>query len=371
MISTNIIRDVAVFSDMQSEWNELLQASSSNGLFLTWEWMHTWWMHLSENRVLHIITIRQDAQLIAIAPLMLSPSRYMRLMPFRVLEFIAAGSVGSDYLSILIRNGHEDVALQGISDCLSDTNFMLELVRIEKTSSPMVNLSLQLKQVGWESIRMTTNYCPFIKLSGHSWESYLESINRTHKTTIKKKTKFLNKSFEVTFELAETEIQREKAMESFISLHLTRWSGEGGSKALNQNELLNFHRDISKIFFELARLRLYTLFLDGKAAAILYLFRYEDIFYFYQTSYNIDYGKYGVGVISLAYVIGAAINEGIVEFDFLHDDEEYKYLWAREERELIRLELYPPKKIAKVYKQAVLVKGGIRRAFSNLSSFHL
>ena len=371
MITTEIITDVAVFREMRQEWNALLQASSSNSLFLTWEWMYTWWVHLSGNRLLHIIAIRQDGELIAIAPLMLCPSRYMRLMPFRVLEFIASGRVGSDYLSILVRNGREENALRGIANCLTEANLMLELIRIEKSSFPMVNLALQLKQHGWQSIRLTTNYSPFVKLTGHTWETYLDSINNSHKLSINKKIRKLYKTFDVKFELARTEQQRQESMDVFVKLHLNRWSGEGGSNALNQQQLLDFHQDLSKTIFKLDWLRLYTLFLDGKAAAAVYIFKYENVFYFYQTAYNIEFRNYAVGIIILAFAIQAAIDEGAVEFDFLHDDDEYKYLWAREERELIRLEFYPPKKIGMVYKHAVLVKGGIKRAMLNTSFFHL
>src|SRR2546427_4482076 len=45
------------FEKLREEWNELLQASASNCLFLTWEWLYTWWKHLSEDRRLFIITV--------------------------------------------------------------------------------------------------------------------------------------------------------------------------------------------------------------------------------------------------------------------------------------------------------------------------
>lgn len=370
MITAETIKDMPVFKEMRHEWNELLQASSSDNIFLTWEWLYTWLRHLAGEKRLHIIAIRENGQLIAVAPLVLCPARYMRLMPFRFLEFIACGNVGSDYLSIIVRNGHETEALQALADCLIEANYMLELVRIEKSSFPMVMLAVQLQQRGWQSIRMTTNYSPFIRLSGHTWQSYLESVNGTHRSGIKKKIKYLYKIFDVKFELAESELQRQQAMDVFFRLHINRWSGAGGTNALNRQNLLDFHKEFSKTIFDLGWLRLYTLHLDGEPAAAVYIFKYGNVYYFYQTAYNVEFSKYGVGVIILAFAIQAAIAEGVTEFDFLHDDDEYKYLWAREERELVRLELYPPKTLGKVYKKAVLVKGGIKRALQATSSIH-
>src|SRR5207249_5381887 len=44
------IEDIGGFEKLKAEWNELLEASSSPCLFLTWEWLYTWWKHLSQGR---------------------------------------------------------------------------------------------------------------------------------------------------------------------------------------------------------------------------------------------------------------------------------------------------------------------------------
>jgi hypothetical protein len=40
--------------------------------------------------------------------------------------------------------------------------------------------------------------------------------------------------------------------------------------------------------------------------------------------------------------IQKAIEEGVGEYDFLHGNEAYKSHWAKESRDLVRLNLYPP-----------------------------
>src|SRR5438034_4882857 len=56
MIET--IQNAAGFQELRGEWGELLQASASNSLFLTWEWLYPWWKHLSGDRTLSIVTMR-------------------------------------------------------------------------------------------------------------------------------------------------------------------------------------------------------------------------------------------------------------------------------------------------------------------------
>ena len=59
------IEDAAGFEKLREEGNDLLRRSASDCLFLTWEWLHTWWTHLSEGRRLRILAVRCDGELAA------------------------------------------------------------------------------------------------------------------------------------------------------------------------------------------------------------------------------------------------------------------------------------------------------------------
>src|SRR5690606_37579598 len=112
---------------LRAEWTDLLQASMNDSFFLTWEWLYTWWKHLHGNRRLHIVTVRHDGRLVALAPLALRQRQWTRLMPFEVLEFLGCGSVGSDYLSPIVRKGFETTALPALIARLRASGYVLEL----------------------------------------------------------------------------------------------------------------------------------------------------------------------------------------------------------------------------------------------------
>ena len=59
--------------------------------------------------------------------------------------------------------------------------------------------------------------------------------------------------------------------------------------------------------------------------------------------------------------IKSAIEEGVQDYDLLHGDERYKFLWARDERELVRLELYPPRVRGAFYRRAMELRYYIKR----------
>src|SRR5258708_21359148 len=103
----DVIENAADFGDLADAWNELLQDSAADCVFLTWEWLYTWWTHLSGGRRLAIVTVRSGTILVAVAPFMLGRRRLAGLGSFPRLEFLGAGDVGSDYLDVIVRSGHE------------------------------------------------------------------------------------------------------------------------------------------------------------------------------------------------------------------------------------------------------------------------
>ena len=75
----------------------------------------------------------------------------------------------------------------------------------------------------------------------------------------------------------------------------------------------------------------------------LYALRYRDTFSFYQTGLDPAFARYGVGMALVGLTVKHAIEEGAREYDLLHGAERYKFHWARQARQLGRIDLYPPR----------------------------
>lgn len=341
-LAAEVITTDAGFLALRAEWNALLQQSANNTLFLTWEWLYTWWQHLRGDRALHIVTIRAAGKLVALAPLALRPPRWGRLMPYRALEFLGCGNVGSDYLSVLVHHGHEDTALRALAEHFTTTGLALEFSHVERNSPPMLATEAQLRAQGWHQHRTTIERCPYIALENHTWDSYVGTLGRTHRTNFKRKQKKLNQLYRLRIEEATTDAERRAALDTLVSLHLKRRKEVGGSDALHTTALLAFHDALTRAALEAGWLRLSVMWLDDAPVAAMYGFEYNKVFYFYQSGFDSTYATYSVGLVMAGLVIKTAIERGVREFDFLHGEESYKYLWASAERELVRYQFFPP-----------------------------
>jgi len=359
--SIEVLEDVKGFHALKEEWNELLRNSPVNGLFLTWEWMHTWWRHLAEDRKLHIILVRRDRELIAIAPLCLRTARMGYLLPITTFEFLGVGYVGSDYPDLIIRAGAEQLALQALTKYLVDRNLILELSQVLSTSSYMSGLQSLIKEHGWQVSSKVTHICPYINLTGLDWETYLASVGHSHRYNYRRRLKNLQKEFvDFQFEQIHSEDQVKVTLLKLIELHNLRWNERGGSDAFHRPGLLSFHADISHGALRQDSLRLYVLRLNGKVAAILYGFKYNNVFYYYQSGFDTSLARYSVGMVIMGLAIKSALEEGMEKFDFLHGDEEYKYRWASERHELIRISCVPPGKTGVVYSQVIGLRTSLK-----------
>jgi CelD/BcsL family acetyltransferase involved in cellulose biosynthesis len=352
----NIIKDFESFTALTPEWNELLRASSADSPFLTAEWLQAWWAHVAGARALHIITVRDDGdRLIAIAPLMVAEGP---LGMFRRLEFLGTGHAGSDYLDVIVRCGHERKGLQALAATIRQEKAVLRLNHVTDVSLALM-LSERLAEEGWTSRRTPASVCPIVALAGHTWDSYLASLGASHRANFRRRLRTLMKRFDMRFALVASEPARGEALDALVRFHDQRF-GARGSTAFVSPALCAFHDDVTRRAIDQGWLRLFVLRLDGTPAAVMYGFSYNRRFYFYQHGFDSQYESFSIGVVLMGLTIQAALEEGALEFDMLYGTEAYKSLWARDERRLAQLQLYPPHLGGIVYRQVAEAERAMR-----------
>ena len=360
-VTVETIGDLDAFRDLREEWTHLLAASCADHLFLSWEWLYTWWTHLAGNRRLFLLAVRRDGELIGLAPLAVTPGRRISLAPLSSLAFLGTGSVGSDYLDLIAARGRESEVLDALASRAGGQRLALILNQVARPSSAAA-LTERLARRGWRWTERPKDVCPFIPLDGTTWASYLSGLSGHHRSNFRRRLANLERAFDVRFERADSEAAREAALETLLELHRRRWDGRGGSTAFHSEALRNFHRAWTRVALARGWLRLFAMRLDGRPVGALYGFRYRETFGFYQIGFDPGYARHGIGQVMVGLAIKSAIEEGAREFDFLHGDERYKFDWARQVRELSRIEAYPPSGRGRIHGGLAALDRRARRA---------
>ena len=319
-----------------------MSESGVDCLFLTWEWLYTWWTCLAGSRYLRILTVRRRGTLIGIAPFAMRSAEPGRLLPFRAVEFLGVGAVGSDYLDLILRKGEEDQACAVIAEHIKAWRLMLDMRRVAQGTSNSERLVKALIAAGWSSMSSDDDICPYVPLSGSSWDQYFISLGREFRYSLRRSRRNAQSAYAVSYVSICRERERSAALCTFINLHNKRWGGGRGSQALPDDSILQFHEQWSRIALDRGWLRLSILRFDDTPAASTYGFSYGGKFYFYLSGFDPTFATYGAGRICLEEGLHEAFTEGLQEYDFLHGAEKYKFHWTREFRALGRYRLFPP-----------------------------
>lgn len=336
------VRTTSGFAALATEWRELLADSDADCLFLTWEWLYTWWNSLAGSRHLRILVVRRGSLLIGIAPFAIRAAEPNRLLPFRAVEFIGVGAAGSDYLDLILRRGEEEEACAVIAEHLGRGNLMLDMRRIAKGHANAERLVSALLERGWSSTLMDDDICPYVSISGLSWDQYYAGLSRKFRYSLRRSRKIAQSAYSVSYVSVCQESGRSAALRTFVNLHDKRWGGRRGSQALPDDSILHFHEQWSRIALARGWLRLSILSFDETPAASNYGFSYGGRLYFYLTAFDPAFATYAAGRLCLEEGIREAFCEGLHEYDFLHGDERYKFDWTKNYRALGRYRLFPP-----------------------------
>jgi len=325
-LELTLYRDEAGFAALREDWNDLLQRSTSDTIFLTWEWQTTWWQQIGGLRgELYLLAARQDGRLVGILPLYL-----MQEATGSVLQVVGCIEV-SDYLDLIVEAGQETAVYEVFLAWLAGPDApawdLLDLCNQPAGSLAHTRLPEMVRGLGWQVEVSEEDVCPVIDLprdSTDGWEIYLAGLDKKQRHEIRRKLRRLERDAQdARVRLIEAGDDLAAAMERFIALH--RLSSPDKDSFMTP-EMQSFFRAIAEAMAEKGWLNLSFLEIAGEAVASYFCFDYGDDVLVYNSGYDPDSNaQFSPGWVLLAHLIQCAIARGRKRFDFLQGDEDYKY----------------------------------------------
>ncbi len=294
-----------------------------------WEWLEPWWRHYAhtEDELFALIVRDQEDRVCAIAPWYIRDS----IAQGRVIRFLGSGDVCSDYLTILTDPEHRSAAIAALVGFLledaADAWDLIELTGVAAGDQALEEFISLLRQRDVSIHQQPGESCWRLSLPGN-WDEYVRTLSKTRRERTRQ---IVRRHFDSGRAVTRRVTNREELPELYsmlIELHQKRRESLGEQGCFADKRFTSYHREVIERFFELGRLRLQSVLVDGRPAAIEYDLIGGDTIYFYQSGIEPELLDQRPGWMGTIGALRSAIAEGYKTFDFMRGDEAYKASWG-------------------------------------------
>lgn len=333
-----IDRNVSGFDALRSEWNDLLQTSQTNTIFLSWEWQTTWWRHWGGDE-LYLLSWRDEetGRLLGLAPLFvdLTDAGQRRLL-------LVGGTEVSDYLDVIADPAHAAPIYLSLAEWLGSTDApawdLVEFVNVPAASPTLTELCAHLA-ARWPTAARKEDVCPVIQLPA-DWESYLNLLDKHQRHEVRRKLRKIEQAPNVRWWFSGSSGDLGRDVEDFITLHQL---SSADKDDFMTEPMKAFFRDLAQAMAAKGWLALALLEVNERPAAALFSLRWQDQWLLYNSGYDpLNFKDLSTGVVLQARCIEYAIQAGFRVFDFLQGNEVYKYRLGGQDTEVWRLTVRQP-----------------------------
>lgn len=324
MMRSVILEDQSEFASLERAWEKLLDASKSENIFLTFDWLYVWWRHHGDGcKKLCLALVFENDELVGIAPLM-----RVREYGFTRLKFLS--SPLADYEDFLIA-GDEDKRSRVIGE-IFDTLYkakgwdVFHLHRLREDSLNFKSLCLITAKASpfWTSLTSHCEGAPFIHIS-ENWEAYQARLKKKFITDTKRCAALLRQEVDYRFvELGSDEKTLQEILSDLINLHKERCLLARKRSVFEDIKTQAFFREVTLRLQKKGRLNVTYIQLNGSRPAVQLSFQFKKSLYYYMPTFSSAFKRFSVGRLLLFDLIEKAFIKGFNRFDFMLGEEAYK-----------------------------------------------
>lgn len=298
------------FDALEPSWSKLLKECPDRSIFLTPQWLKTWWRYFGQGQPL-LLAVRREGQLVGVAPLMRAGNG---------LSLLGSPDV-CDYSDIVAGREHQHEVCRAVLDYLQAREWdSLQLFSLPQDSTVLGCLVPLARE---RSLRVNIEQeevCPRLELPA-TIDGYFSLLGRKDRHELRRKMRRLAAE-QPEYSTVTDGDGVDDHMRQFCQIF--QESQERKSAFLTAR-MSDFFLGAARAMAGIGALRLMFMKIGGRTASAVLGFDYEDTFYLYNSGYDKSYSHLSVGLLLKARSIEESIRAGKRVYDFLRGNEAYKY----------------------------------------------
>jgi CelD/BcsL family acetyltransferase involved in cellulose biosynthesis len=289
-------------------------------------WLKVWWQNFGAGNELYLAVIRDNEQIIGVAPLQLHGDT----------ASIIGGENVCDYLDFVVMLGREIEFFNIMLDDLQQRHIRkLDLGLLRPDSLVITKLADTARNRGMAVKIQQVDVSYEMELLS-TWEGYLELLNTKQRHEVRRKLRRLIEAGDIKYRLLKDRNELETSFKHFMQL----FSLAREDKATFMTpEMASFFHSLAAAMTDIGILRIGMLEFKNQPVAAVMCFDYNNRIYLYNSGFDPEYESLSVGLNSKVLCIKESIGEGKGRFEFLKGNEVYKQRLGGKEIPLYRCEI--------------------------------
>jgi len=199
-VKTRVISDAGEFESLAETWHSLLQRTGNeNSIYLTHEWLSTWWRHFGAGKQLNVLVLEKEGSPIGVVPLMRTD---YRVGPIRK-RFLET-AVNRNYVWVVPPEHRDEVAdafLAYLNKELAVSGDALQLTLVPDDSSLLSVLQADAPEAaGVAAEAKATTVAPYIALP-RTWDEFHRSLSQNRRNLLRRYLRSLEKTYDVEYQV--------------------------------------------------------------------------------------------------------------------------------------------------------------------------
>lgn len=304
------------FAESRAQWQELLNRSAADPLFMSWDWQWRWWVHHAKllDAHLHLLAAYDEAgALVGLAPLYSRRAVHRGYLSGTRLETIGSTwrdttGVFSEYLDVIADKSCEQDVIDALAAALAGTRDWSDLVianaRVDGCGARLIEA---LARLGY--LRTVDHLEGYVAALPADFSEYVRALDGG---TRRKLWNHRSRLTDPVLRYAQAS-EVDAFLDHIDRYHIARWG-----QPLFTGTCRRLHSEFASAMAAQGALRMSTLVNDGKPLSLMYNVQLGTAEYNLQSGFDSEpSAKVSPGYVHFGFCIEDACKRGVRRFDFL------------------------------------------------------
>ena len=310
---------------LEAAWANLLKRSPGSSVFQTFQWHACWWKVFGGPHELFVVLAHVGAQLVGIAPMMITRENGPVSLGRRRIRFIGSINNASDYCDF-ITDPEAPKALPALLEHIRAASKECDRIELSNFPSHSPHRTQTLEYFESRDARIMVEFqseAP-VRILGDR-KADMQAAN---KSSLKRHTKYFEKSGDLRFHQCGSEDEILGYLDGFFCQHKSRRAQTGSPSQFLDPAQRVFYKELVTQAFRQGWLRFDVVLFNGAPLAFHFGFEYQRRFIWYKPTFDVEFASRSPGEVLMKFLLEDAIRKELEEFDFTVGSEPFKYRFA-------------------------------------------